>query len=187
MGFADAQTVQRVALMMNELNIALDDRAVISRAREAAAEADRKKKGNDGIYCGAALGLPGGEIVCGYNTPLMHSASCLVMNAIKRLADIPEKIHLLPQNITETISSFKTSILNTRHASLDLEETLIALSISAMSNPAAELAIERLPELRGCEMHMTHMPTRGDEEGLRRLGINVTSDPNFSTKNLFNN
>jgi uncharacterized protein (UPF0371 family) len=91
----------------------------------------------------------------------------------------------LPQNIIESISSFKTRILNSGKASLDLEETLIALSISAMSNPAAQLALEILPELRGCEMHITHIPTRGDEEGLRKLGINVTSDPNFPTKNLF--
>jgi len=186
MGFVDDQTVQRVALMMNELSLHPDNRTVIGPAHEAAAEAIRKKKGSEGIFCGAALALPNGMIVSGYNTPLMHSASSLVINAIKRLADIPERIHLLPQSITETISAFKTKILKTRHASLDLEETLIALSISAMSNPAAELAIEKLPELRGCEMHLTHMPTRGDEAGLRLLGINVTSDPNFPTKNLFN-
>jgi uncharacterized protein (UPF0371 family) len=187
MGFVDIQTVQRVELLLNELNVSLDSRKVIVKAREAAAEAERKQKGNDGIYCGASIELPTGEIVCGYNSPLMHSASSLVINAVKRLADIPDKIHLLPQSITESISSFKTTILKNKNASLDLEETLIALSISAMSNPAAQLAIEALPELRGCEMHMTHIPTRGDEEGLRRLGINITSDPNFSTKNLFMN
>ena len=70
-------------------------------------------------------------------------------------------------------------------AILDLEEMLIALSISAMTNSATQLAIENLKDLRDCEMHMTHIPTPGDEAGLRRLGINVTSDPNFSTKNLF--
>jgi uncharacterized protein (UPF0371 family) len=29
------------------------------------------------------------------------------------------------------------------------------------------------------------MPTPGDETGLRRLGINLTSDPVFASKNLF--
>ncbi len=65
------------------------------------------------------------------------------------------------------------------------KETLIALSISAMTNSAAQLALDRLPDLRGCDMHSTHIPTKGDEEGLRRLGINVTSDAAFSSKNLF--
>jgi uncharacterized protein (UPF0371 family) len=76
-------------------------------------------------------------------------------------------------------------VLNEKTLSLDLVETLIALSISATLNPAAKLAMEKLSELKGCEVHMTHMPTPGDEAGLRRLGVNLTSDPNFSTKDLF--
>ena len=68
---------------------------------------------------------------------------------------------------------------------LDLEEALIALSISAATNPTAQLAIEKLKELQGCEVHTTHIPTPGDEAGLRRLGVNITSDSNFSTNSLF--
>lgn len=79
----------------------------------------------------------------------------------------------------------KTEILSEKTVSLDLNEALIALSISATTNPAAQLAIEKLKELHGCEVHTTHIPTPGDEAGLRRLGVNVTSDPNFSTKDLF--
>jgi uncharacterized protein (UPF0371 family) len=75
--------------------------------------------------------------------------------------------------------------LKEKTVSLDLEETLIALSISAMTNPAAQLAIAPLKELENCEVHMTHIPTPGDEAGLRQLGVNLTTDPNFSSKNLF--
>ena len=67
----------------------------------------------------------------------------------------------------------------------DVEETLIALSISATTNPTAQFAMEKLSDLRGCEVHMTHIPTPGDEAGLRRLGVNLTSDPNFSTNSLY--
>jgi uncharacterized protein (UPF0371 family) len=70
-------------------------------------------------------------------------------------------------------------------ASLDLEETLVALSISAISNPAAQMAVENLKKLRGCEVHLTHIPTPGDEAGLRKLGVNLTSEPEFSSKSLF--
>jgi uncharacterized protein (UPF0371 family) len=185
MGLVDREAVQRVELLMNELDVKIDDRRVVDIARQAAAEAQNQQKGNEGIFCGAAIELPDGTIVSGNNSSLMHAASSVVINAIKKLADIPFKIHLLPQNIMETIAHFKTTILDSKTASLDLEETLIALSISAMSNPAAQLAIEYLKELRECEMHITHIPTPGDEAGLRRLGINVTSDPDFSTKNLF--
>ena len=69
--------------------------------------------------------------------------------------------------------------------SLDLQEMLIALSISAASNPAAKIAAEKLKELNKCEVHLTHMPTPGDAAGLRKLGVNLTSDPNFSTHTLF--
>ena len=76
-------------------------------------------------------------------------------------------------------------VLNEKTLSLDLVEVLIALSVSATTNPAAQLAMEKLIDLQGCEVHMTHIPTPGDEAGLRRLGVNLTSDPNFSTKDLF--
>jgi uncharacterized protein (UPF0371 family) len=69
--------------------------------------------------------------------------------------------------------------------SLDLEETLISLSISATTNPSVQSAVKELKQLRDCEVHMTHMPTPGDETGLKRLGVNLTSEPNFSSKNLF--
>jgi uncharacterized protein (UPF0371 family) len=68
--------------------------------------------------------------------------------------------------------------------SLDLDETLISLSISAATNPAAQLAIDKIKELKGCEVHITHIPTPGDEAGLRRLGVNLTSDPVFSSKSF---
>ena len=115
----------------------------------------------------------------------MHAASSLVIHAIKHLAEIPPKIKLLPPTITDSVKRMKTEILNEKTVSLDLEETLIALSISATANPAAQLALGKLKELRECDAHMTHIPTPGDEAGLRRLGISMTSDPNFSTNNLF--
>jgi uncharacterized protein (UPF0371 family) len=185
MGLVEKETSQRVELLLNELNIKIDERKVVAMARKAASEAQEQQKGNEGIFCGTAIELHDGTFITGSNSPLMHAASSLVINAIKHLAEIPKKIHLLPQNITESIADFKTNILNAKSASLDMEEALIALSISAMTNPAAQLANEKLKDLRDCEMHMTHIPTPGDEAGLRRLGINVTSDPDFSTKNLF--
>jgi len=129
--------------------------------------------------------LKDGTIVTGSNSAHLHAASSVVLHAIKHLAEIPEKIKLLPPNITESVSNLKTHILNEKNLSLDLLETLIALSISATTNPAAQLAMERLTELKDCEVHMTHIPTPGDEAGLRRLGVNLTSDPNFSSKDLF--
>jgi uncharacterized protein (UPF0371 family) len=184
-GVADRETVQRVELLLEYLGGRPEDRVVVKPARQAALEAEKNGKGNEGIYCGAAIQLADGSIVTGKNSSLMHAASALVLNAVKHLANIPATMHLLPPNIMESISHFKKDVLKGKMVSLDLEETLIALSISATMNPAAQLAVEKLKDLAGCEVHMTHMPTPGDDAGLRKLGVNLTSDPDFATKRLF--
>jgi len=185
MGFVDKETVQRVELIMKELNLKQEDRTVVQPARNAAKEAGEKNKGNEGMFCGAAIELKSGSIITGKNSPMMHAASSLVLNAIKELAEIPDKIHLLSPNIIKAISTLKKSITGKKTASLDLEEALIALCISSTTNPTAQLAMEKLNGLQGCEVHMTHIPTPGDETGLRRLGVNLTTEPNFSSKSLF--
>jgi len=184
-GFADKETTQRVELLLEDLDVKPEDRIVVNPARQAALEAEKNGKGNEGIFCGAAIELASGAIMTGKNSPLMHAASALVLNSVKHLAQIPDTMHLLPPHIMESISHFKKDVLRGKMVSLDLEETLIALSISATMNPAAQMAIEKLKELAGCEVHMTHIPTPGDEAGLRKLGVNLTSDPDFSTKCLF--
>jgi len=185
MGLTDKKTVQRAELLMEELHVCPDDRSVVGPAKEAALATEKKKKGNEGIFCGAAIELRDGSIVTGGNSQLMHAASSLILNTIKKLADIPDQIHLLSPAIMESVWKLKKDALNAKQLSLNLQETLIALGISATTNPAAELAITKLKEIHGCEIHMTHIPTPGDEAGLRRLGVNLTSDPNFSSKSLF--
>ena len=184
-GAATKETVQRAELLMKGMGATVTDRPVVAPARAAAAEAETSSgKGHDRIYCGAAMRLPDGSVVVGKNSPLMHAGSAVLLHALKRLAEVPERIPLLSDTLLESITSLKARV-GERAASLDVEETLIALAISATTNPAAQLAIDKLPELKGCEVHMTHIPTPGDEAGLRRLGVNLTSDPSFSSKSLF--
>jgi len=185
MGLADRRTVERVELLMKDLNVGIEDRKVVSAALEAAREGEAQGKGVHGVYCGGAVELKDGTIVTGKNSPLMHAAASLVLNAAKHLAGIPDTIHLLPPNITESLGHFKKDILSGKETSLDLEETLIALSISGAISPSAQAAVDQLKNLRGCEVHVTHIPTPGDEAGLRKLGVNLTSGPNFASKNLF--
>ncbi len=185
MGFVNKDTVDRAELIMNEVAAKPEDRKVVGPARKASIQAESSGKGNEGIFCGSAIELQDGSIVIGKNSPLMHSASSLILNAIKVLAGIPDEIHLLSPQVIESIFNFEKNILGEKSVSLDLEETLIALSISATTNPTSQVAMEKIKELRGCEVHMTHIPTPGDEVGLRRIGVNLTTDPNFSTNSLF--
>jgi uncharacterized protein (UPF0371 family) len=147
--------------------------------------AQRAGKGHAGIFCGAAIELQDGTIITGKNSPLLHASSSLVLNAAKHLAGIPDAMHLMPPSITASLGHLKKDVLKGREVSLNLDETLIALGISATANPAAQMAVEKLQLLRGCDVHLTHMPTPGDEAGMRKLGVNLTSDPGYSSQALF--
>jgi len=185
LGYVDKDTLQRSELIMKELDLKPTDRPTVGHARQSLVNGEKEGKGNDGIFCGAAIELKDGTIVTGKNSPLMHAASSVVLNAIKTLAGIPDEIHLLAPTMIESIGKLKKDILNSKAISLDLEETLITLSASATSNPTSQMAMVKLKELRGCELHLTHIPTPGDEAGLRRLGVNLTADPHFPSRSLY--
>jgi uncharacterized protein (UPF0371 family) len=183
-GLVDRDDAERAALLMNELGLSPEHRSVVGPARAAAARAEANGLGHDGVSCGAAIALPDGTVATGRNSTLMHAASAVVLNAVKHLSRIPDEIHLLTPDVMASIAGMKKDVLKMKAVSLDLDETLIALGISAAANPAAKAAVGRLTQLAGCEFHTTHLPTAGDEAGLRRLGVNVTADPNFASHTL---
>ncbi len=185
MGVERKETVERVRMLMEELGVKVTSRPVVKAARDVAIEAEEKGKGHDEIFCGAAIEFSDGRIVTGKNSKLMHASSSLILNAIKVLAGIPDEIYLLSPHVIEQIAKLKKGIFKADSESLDLEETLISLSISATTSHTAELAMKKLIELRDCDMHMTHIPTPGDEVGLKHLGVNLTTDGKFSSRNLF--
>jgi uncharacterized protein (UPF0371 family) len=185
MGLVAKETLDRARMIMDKVDADVLDRKVVQPARMAANDALRTGKGNKGMYCGAAIELKDGTIVTGKNSALMHSASSLILNATKHLAGLPDRMHLLPANMIEQVTFLKNEVLTGKMTSLDAEETLIMMGISAISNPAAKLALEKLSQLRNCEVHLTHIPTPGDEAGLRKLQVNLTCEPEFPSKSLF--
>lgn len=185
LGLVDKETLQHAAGIMEKIGAKVEDRNVVQPARNAAKEAEKTGKGNAGMFCGASIQLHDGTIIAGKNSPLMHASSSLVLNATKYLAGLPDNMYLLPQSIIDSVTHLKKDILNGKMISLDVDETLIVLAISALSNPAAQMALENLKCLQGCEVHLTHIPTPGDEAGLRKLKVNLTCDPEYSSKSLF--
>ena len=186
MGSSDMTSVSRIEMLMKDLGLKQEDRKVVVPAREAAEEGRRLGKGVGGIFTGAAIELPDGTIITGKNSQTMNSASAVVLNAIKKLAGIPDKLHLLPPEVINDIVSLKRDILGEKVTSLNLDELLVALSISASSNPVAKEAMHYLKNLRDCEMHITHIIASGDASGLRRVGLRPTSDPKFRNASLYN-
>ena len=184
----DRESVERANSLMTSLGLKPEDRVVVEAARRSAEEAHLQGKGKAGgtIVSGAAIQLKDGRIVTGRNSDEMHAAAAMVMNAVKTLSGIPSQIPLIGPNIIRSIAHMKQDILKVGYTSLNLDEALIGLAISSTTNPAAQIAMEKLSELRGCEVHMTHMVTPGDEAGLRRLGCRYTSDPYYASNRLFN-
>ena len=185
MGLADKETLELAQTIMEKAGAKTEDRKVVLPARQAAREAENRGKGHDGFFCGASIELKDGTVITGKNSPLMHAASSLILNAAKHLAGLPDNMYLLPESIIASVTYLKKNILEGKIVSLDVDETLIVLGISALSNPAAKMALENLNKLRDCEIHLTHIPSPGDEAGLRKLKVNLTCDPEFSSKSLF--
>ena len=175
-GIESRETVEIVEKLMRKVAVKVTNRPTVPAARSAAEMAKEAGKGHRRIFCGAAIELTSGEIVVGMNTPLLHAESAVVLHALKKLAGIPEQIDLLSESIINSIASLKKDVLGGKAASLNVEEVLIALSISAATNPTSQYCMKVIQQLAGCDMHTTHLIGKGDENGLRKLRLNVTTD-----------
>ncbi len=184
-GKIEHPVLDRIQAIMDELDLAPEDRPCVLPARKAAERAAAEGKGNSGVCVGAAIELSDGRIVTGKNSPILHATAAAVLNAAKVLAGLPDSLHLLPPIVTSSITGMKRDVLGRSSISLDLDETLIALSVSAAMNPAAQAAVDVLKRLSACDLHLTHIPSPGDDAGLRKLGLNATSDPQFAGSSLF--
>ena len=184
-GVEKKETVARVEKLLEENNIKISARKVVKPARKIGKEAFARGIGYKGISCGAAIELGNGKIITALNSELMHTSSALIIQALKELSNISVKTSLIPVDFLKNISLSKRKILNSDSRSLDLNEILMALIIYSNTNLKLKSVLNSLKDLRGCEMHMTHMPTPGDEIALKKIGINLTCDPHFSSRNLF--
>ncbi len=183
MGLTDRETVQKVELLMDDYGLTPESRPVVKPARSSKL-ADESEDPLD-LTAAGALMLKDGTIVTGKNSDLMHASGAVILNAVKRLAGISKEVHLLAPATLESIRCLKRSI-NSYPLRLDLEEVLVALSVNAAVFKPASDGMAVLTELRGCEAHLTHIPSPGDESGLRSLGIYVTCDPLFGSRRLYN-
>ncbi len=185
-GIGSKETVERSRSIMEGAKLSTGDRPVVPAASAALETGLGRGKGINGIVCAAAVELADGRIVTGCNSPLLHASSALILNAVKVLAHIDHEVDLIPPAIVQSVTSMKRDVLRGRGVSLNLDEVLICLAMSCAISEDAKKASAVLPQLNGCEVHMTHIPSSGDSSGLRKLSLNVTSDPRFPTSNLYN-
>ncbi|MCF0262285.1 MAG: DUF1846 domain-containing protein [Sphaerochaetaceae bacterium] len=185
-GIGTKESVQRSYDIMTKAGLCCEDRPTVSVAKKALEDAIERGKSKDGIACAAAIQLNDGRFVTAHNSPMMHASSALILNSLKVLAGIDKKVDLIHHDILDNVTAMKRDVLRGRGISLNLDEALICLAMSAAINSDAKKALDMLPQLRGCESHMSHIPSAGDSTGLRKLGINVTSEPMFPSNNMRN-
>ncbi len=175
-GQVDEDIAQRVDPMLKELGLKPENRVVVKPALD---------KANAEEVHAMSVMLENGTIVTGKGSALMNAPSSLILNSIKVLSGIADEIHLVSPIVLKPILALKENVLGYKNSILNLEEILIALSISAATNPTAQLAMTKLGALRNCEAHSSVMLNQTDECILRRLGLNLTCEPQFPSKDLY--
>ncbi|MDI9520408.1 MAG: DUF1846 domain-containing protein [Bacillota bacterium] len=175
-GDASEEEVNKLRLLMQQLNLSDEDRPVIAAARKRA-----DATGNPA----AAIELPSGAIITGKTSSLLGASSALLLNALKMLAGIPKNEELIPPEVIGPIQSLKLDYLGNNNPRLHTDEVLVALSITAASSKKAALAMSQLPLLKGCEVHTSVILSAVDENIFRRLGVNLTCDPHYQSRKLY--
>ncbi len=175
-GSADITQVRKIELLMKQAGITPEDRLTVIPALNKAEQTGKPA---------VAIELSDGQIVTGKTSSLLGSCSAALLNTLKILAGIPDDKELISPEIIEPVQHLKTVYIGNRNPRLHTDEILIALSICAATDETAALALKQLPKLRGLELHSTVILADSDEHTLRKLGLNVTSEPIHESKKLY--
>lgn len=175
-GTADGGQAKKLEVLMNTLDISENNRSVVTAARQRAEQTGEPA---------TALELPDGTLVTGRTSALLGASSAALLNALKRLAQIDDRFTLLSPAVLSPIQKLKTDYLGNHNPRLHIDEVLLALSICAVTNPLAELAMQQLGCLSGCQAHTTVILSSADINAFHKLGIQLTSDAEYQTQQLF--
>ena len=175
-GNGNENELNKLTYLMQRLKLSDADRPVIAAARKRAEDTDAPA---------AAMQLDDGRIITGKTSSLLGPSAAMLLNAVKALGGIDDEELLLPPSVIEPVQELKCKYLGNHNPRLHTDEVLVALSVSAATNPHAALAIQQLSKLKGLEAHTTVILSPVDVNVFRRLGINVTHDPKYQTYKLF--
>ncbi|MBP1587163.1 MAG: DUF1846 domain-containing protein [Clostridia bacterium] len=175
-GFAGKNESEKIETIMAKLQIDAGERPVIGAAVGRAAETGAPA---------VAIELPDGQVITGKTSSLLGASAAALINAIKTLAGIDHDTKIIPKEVIEPVQQLKTKYMGNRNPRLHTDEVLIALSISAITNKDAALALEMLPRLRGCDAHATVILSHVDDNVMSKLGLTMTCEPHYQTKKLY--
>ena len=170
------ESSDKIALLMRQLNISVDDRACVKAALQKRDETETVSM---------ALELNDGAIVTAKTSDLLSAPAALLLNALKYLAGIHDDLLLISPSIIEPISKMKINDLGNHNPRLHSDEILIALAISAQTNPLAEMAIKKLGKLKHCQAHSTVILAQVDSGVFKKLKIDLTTEAEIYAKKLY--
>ena len=175
-GVGSADEAYKIRLLMKQNRLSTKDRPVIEPALQKAEMTGAPA---------AAIELPDGRIITGKTSNLLGACSAMLLNALKALANIPEEVDLLEAAVIEPIQKLKVDVFGSANPRLHTDEILIALSMSAVTNPIAKIAMEQVPKLRDSDAHATVILSETDTRVLKRIGIHLTTEPTYETERLY--
>ncbi len=175
-GVCTDNEVYKIEMLMNQAGVTVHDRPVVDAAL-AKAEATGEPA--------AALELPDGRIVTGKTTHLLGASAALLLNALKALAGIDHERKVISPEAIEPIQKLKVKYLGSRNPRLHTDEVLIALSVSAATDKNAQLALDQLPNLKGCQAHTSVMVSSVDITQFKKLSIQATFEAKYEKKPAF--
>jgi len=168
-GEGNDSEVSKIALLFKQANIN-------SAYRKTTVAAKERKEQSLGKAC-AAIELVDGTIITAEESPLLGPSAALILNATKHLAGIDHTLKLIPQDLIEPIQKTKTEYLGGNNPRLHTDEVLVALSVLSPHDENCRMALESLPQLRGCQAHCTVMLSEVDRKIFKKLGVGLTCDP----------
>ena len=164
--------VLKLELLMKKAGITCEDRKVVAPTLQKEAQTGGPAAGME---------LPNGKIITGKTSDLLGASAALLLNVLKELAGLEDDLHLISPEVIDPIQHLKVDHFGNRNPRLHTDEILIALSICAATDPRAELAMEQLHKLRGCEAHSSVILSAVDEKTFKRLGVNITCEPRYKS------
>jgi uncharacterized protein (UPF0371 family) len=175
-GKSNERSISKIEMLMSEAGITVKDRIVVNEALNKF-----KKKKTISI----AIKLQDNKIITGRNTDIMTAGASVVLNSIKYLSGVKDNVHLISPVILEPIVSLKKQLFDNGDTLLNLHDILMALSISRATNPIVDEALNKLDELKACDAHSSHIITNDDSKTFKSLGVYLTQEPEFYSRNLY--
>ena len=175
-GEADECQLRKLELVMQQAGVTPDICPAVAASLQKAEETGKPA---------GAMVLPDGRVVTGKTSSLLGASASLLLNALKAQGGVSDKLDLISAQVIEPISKLKIESLGHHNPRLHSDEVLIALCISALTNPIAQLAQEQRGSLRGCDAHFSVIISEEDIKLYKRLGIHVTCEPRYEVKKLY--